>query len=189
MTRDQLFIFKMADDVEGGIHRERVLIVQSPKCKKDKILVTSQSEIKESSVLSPTGHDQTQESNDIVFEQSDKLSASLADATKHRLPKEYKKRDLLFAVFSTVLFVADFVSDILLAIQYYKDSEVLLFQLTVCFIVVPSLFSFIINCVWNYMVYTEQSEKHDLDFKITKKLLFLRIFFSLIQFGRLFRYV
>ncbi|CAG2240661.1 unnamed protein product [Mytilus edulis] len=37
------------------------------------------------------------------------------------------------------------------------------------------------------MVYVEESEKKDLEIRIPKKLLFLRIFFSLIQLGRLFR--
>lgn len=190
MTRDQLLIFKMADDVEGGIHRERVLVLHSPRhSKSDKIIVQSNTELNNTKIGLTNEVESTRGNKNIIYELDDNVTANLKDAKNPRLPKRYKKRDFLFAGFSTVLFLADFVSDIILALQYYKESEVLLFQLTVCFIVAPSLFSFIINCVWNYMVYVEQSEKKDLDFKLSKKLLFLRIFFSLIQLGRLFRYV
>lgn len=125
--------------------------------------------------------------NKVFIERDTFLINKINNTETRRLPKLYKWRDLLFSIFSTVLFLADIVSDILLALQYYRQSETLLFQLTISFIFIPSLFSFIINCVWNYMVYVEDLEKEEQECKISKKLLFFRVFTSLIQLGRLFR--
>lgn len=187
MTRDRLFVFKMAVDFDGGMHREKISSYHSPKklYKNENSLNGLNDALNEETVKCAV----QQNDMEIVIETGDELTTKLKGANINRLPKLYKPRDLLFSIFSTFLFVADFVSDILLALQYYNESNILLFQLTVTFIVAPSIFSFIINCVWNYMVYVEESEKKDLEIRIPKKLLFLRIFFSLIQLGRLFRYV
>ncbi|XP_071129550.1 XK-related protein 7-like [Mytilus edulis] len=185
MTRDRLFVFKMAVDFDGGMHREKISSYHSPTklYKNENSLNGLNDALNEETVKCAV----QQNDMEIVIETGDELTTKLKGANINRLPKLYKPRDLLFSIFSTCLFVADFVSDILLALQYYNESNILLFQLTVTFIVAPSIFSFIINCVWNYMVYVEESEKKDLEIRIPKKLLFLRIFFSLIQLGRLFR--
>ena len=56
--------------------------------------------------------------------------------------------DSIFALGAIVTFVADVVTDALVAKQHYENDDILWFSLTCIFIVLPSLVMQIFSCKW-----------------------------------------
>lgn len=101
--------------------------------------------------------------------------------------------DIIFAVFSIILFFYDVVSDVLLAVHYYALNRWVAFGFTTGFIVLPALISNGQSARW-YLVDYEQEQK-----KLSKKpktevtpfrIWAIRIFFTFpLMLGPVVRYI
>lgn len=101
--------------------------------------------------------------------------------------------DIIFAMFSIILFFYDVISDVLLAVHYYALNRWVAFGFTTGFIVMPALISNGQSARW-YLVDYEQEQK-----KLSKKpktkvtpfwIWALRIFFTFpLMLGPVVRYV
>jgi len=86
----------MADELDGGIHRERISFLRSSKSFNIDDLSNGLTQV--SNGLN---------SNKVVVIQEEKLVSNINNAKACRLPKLYKPRDLFFSIFSTGFFICN----------------------------------------------------------------------------------
>ncbi|KAK3089044.1 hypothetical protein FSP39_000378 [Pinctada imbricata] len=87
--------------------------------------------------------------------------------------------------------------------EYYVDGEMTSFALTLTFIVVPAIITSIISILWYHQTYKRNIEEYETKIgdspvrakwkekqrRHSHKLFVVRFIFSLLQLGRIFRYV
>lgn len=117
---------------------------------------------------------------------------------------DFRIIDVILTLNACGFFLADIVSDWRLAILYYLDGEILLFALTVAFIMVPATISAFISATWSIIdhkryttheksknienVETGRHRKHHWSATtIDRILLFFNVVFATVQLGRCFR--
>ncbi|XP_052074628.1 XK-related protein 6-like [Mytilus californianus] len=103
-------------------------------------------------------------------------NCAVSYSSSEKYPFPFRGIDLLAAVLSTVFFLFDVISDVILAEEYYRFQRWIPFVFTISLILFPHLVLNAINTSWYYNDYIEEKKNE----KPTKKLVwFLRIVLSL----------
>lgn len=104
--------------------------------------------------------------------------------------------DILIAVGSIIVFIVDIITDIKLAVEYYRDSQWTTAGVTTALIVIPSLITcglslhwYIIDFKIEEQVILKSKEVQKRVYAASEKLWFCRFFFTVLQLGPLVRYV
>ncbi|XP_033737421.1 XK-related protein 8-like isoform X2 [Pecten maximus] len=112
-----------------------------------------------------------------VFRRDSFLDPDLIDQTDGSYRYPFTKLDLFITVCSTIFFLYDFVSDIVLTEEYYRHGRYLAFWLTASFTVVPAVISNGLSIQWYYLDYRRE-KKHPEIVSTSLCTWFCRVFFT-----------
>ncbi|KAK3090755.1 hypothetical protein FSP39_014354 [Pinctada imbricata] len=167
-----------------------MLMIRRKKLKKPMILkrkvsqsITEADKLLNNDIASKTG-------NDVVEPKASKT-----------WPPKFHIYDLLLAIVSFFTFAVDYGTDVILIVEYYINSEIVLFIISLCFIALPSIVSGIISAIWHRAAYVENNKKFKDDEKDdtkerewkkkhqrkSKKSYIMMTLLSFVQLGRLAR--
>ncbi|OWF45372.1 XK-related protein 6 [Mizuhopecten yessoensis] len=99
-------------------------------------------------------------------------------------PPVYTRLDLAFSITSLVMFAVDLGTDVALVVKYHVTDQYLLRNLTLGFILVPSLASGCGSVVWSYIDYRNHVRHNR-----SKWPMVVRCLFTFFQLGRVYRMV
>ncbi|OWF49135.1 XK-related protein 6-like [Mizuhopecten yessoensis] len=89
----------------------------------------------------------------------------------------FTKIDLFITLFSTLFFLYDFVSDIVLTEEYFRHGRYLAFWLTAAFTVLPAVISNGLSVQWYYLDYTREKQHPEI-IGTSMCTWFCRVFFT-----------